>query len=51
MRHAFSSSLSQWWYSTEKKSVPMTTAERERILQRFVDLAQRNIAADIMIED
>jgi len=29
----------------------MTTAERERILQRFVDPAQRNIAADIIIED
>jgi len=29
----------------------MTTAERERILQRFVDLAQCNIAADIIIED
>ncbi|MGV3638156.1 MAG: hypothetical protein ACO1NQ_11000 [Flavobacteriales bacterium] len=47
----YPATLSPWWYTTERRSVAMTEAERERVLDRFIQFARTNIAADIIIED
>lgn len=47
----YRSTLSPWWYPAERRSEPMTEAENQRVLGRFLDHARAHIDANIELRD
>ncbi|MCB0771895.1 MAG: hypothetical protein KDB93_00805 [Flavobacteriales bacterium] len=47
----YRSSLSPWWYPDERRSQEMTEAEKEAVIQRFLEFARRNISPNIELRD
>lgn len=47
----YRSSLSPWWYPGERRSQEMTEAEKEEVIQRFLEFARRNISPNIELRD
>lgn len=47
----YRSSLSPWWYPAERRAQPMTDAEREAVIARFLDFARQHINPRIELKD
>lgn len=47
----YRSSLSPWWYPTERRSEPMNEEEKERVIDRFMAYARANISSNIELRD
>jgi len=47
--HFHRSSLTHWWYPTEKRSVPLSEAEREELIQAFLHFGHTHIGSSIHV--
>ncbi len=49
--YLYRSSLSPWWYIEERRSVPMSEEEKERVLERFMAYGRAHISSNIELRD